>query len=108
MRVDPDLLAELGNLARQRLVPASFSDQVEAGAGSSSATPPRADAPHRRALGADRPAPSRPTAGCARAAAAAGERRAGLASPEGLRSVEVQAAAVEPSGWRLMIPLVAG
>ncbi len=26
---------------------------------------------------------------------------------DGLRWVEVQAAAVEPSGWRLMIPLVA-
>jgi hypothetical protein len=26
--------------------------------------------------------------------------------PNGLRWVEVQAAAVEPSGWRLMIPLV--
>jgi hypothetical protein len=26
--------------------------------------------------------------------------------PDGLRWVEVQAAAVEPSGWRLMVPLV--
>lgn len=26
--------------------------------------------------------------------------------PDGLQWVEVQAAAVEPSGWRLMIPLV--
>lgn len=30
-RVDPDLLADLEELARQRLVPASFSDQVNAG-----------------------------------------------------------------------------
>lgn len=27
--------------------------------------------------------------------------------PDGLRWVEVQAAAVDPSGWRLMVPLVA-
>ncbi len=26
--------------------------------------------------------------------------------PDGLRWVEIQAAAVEPSGWRLMVPLV--
>lgn len=26
--------------------------------------------------------------------------------PDGLRWVEIQSAAVEPSGWRLMIPLV--
>ena len=31
VRVDPDLLAELDDLARKRLVPDSFSDQVEAG-----------------------------------------------------------------------------
>ena len=31
VRVDPDLLDELDELARQRLVPASFSDQVTAG-----------------------------------------------------------------------------
>lgn len=31
VRVDPDLLAELEDVARQRLVPASFSDQVDAG-----------------------------------------------------------------------------
>jgi hypothetical protein len=31
VRVDPDLLAELENLARRRLVPVSFSDQVNAG-----------------------------------------------------------------------------
>lgn len=31
VRVDPDLLAEVEDLARQRLVPASFSDQVQAG-----------------------------------------------------------------------------
>lgn len=31
VRVDPDLLAELDDPARQRLVPDSFGDQVEAG-----------------------------------------------------------------------------
>ncbi len=31
VRVDPDLLAELEDLARQRLVPATFSDQVDVG-----------------------------------------------------------------------------
>jgi hypothetical protein len=31
VRADPDLLAELDDLVRQRLVPASFSDQVDAG-----------------------------------------------------------------------------
>lgn len=31
VRLDPDLLAELEEVARQRLVPASFSDQVDAG-----------------------------------------------------------------------------
>lgn len=31
VRVDPDLLTDLEELAHQRLVPASFSDQVDAG-----------------------------------------------------------------------------
>ncbi len=31
VRVDPALLAELEDLARQRLVPMTFSDQVDAG-----------------------------------------------------------------------------
>lgn len=31
VRVDPDLLAELEALARKRLVPVTFSDQVDAG-----------------------------------------------------------------------------
>lgn len=31
VRLDPVLLAELDDLARQRLLPASFSDQVNAG-----------------------------------------------------------------------------
>lgn len=31
VRVDPDLLAELEELARQHLIPVTFTDQVEAG-----------------------------------------------------------------------------
>lgn len=31
VRIDPQLLAELEELARQQVIPASFSDQVDAG-----------------------------------------------------------------------------
>lgn len=56
VRVDPDLLAERDDLTHQRLVPASFSDQIAAGL--RAAGRPRREEQTRHAAGlvrADRP-----------------------------------------------------
>lgn len=104
----PDLLVELDGLARQGLVPESFSDQVAAGlrllvrraVPSRPARPPGSSAPTGNA-------PNRPTAGST-TATAAGERRAGLASPgraalgrgPGRRGRAVRVAADDPARRR--------
>lgn len=106
VRVDEELLAEVENLTRKRLVPRNLQRAGRHGAAASRTRGQRApDTPRRRPRGR-RPPPRRtdmPPVAPPQPPVGAGEI---WERSDGLKWVEVQAAGVEPSGCRLMIPLV--